>query len=80
MKFSDHFEFYSSKVRPYLTKDLCERIVENPIKIKKQANGRTRYWGWSDTFNKYIRVVVLEDNETILTAHFDRNFKMEEEV
>jgi hypothetical protein len=76
MKFSDHFEFYTSKVRPYITKEICISIVQSPIKSEKQNNGRMRYWGWSEKYSKYIRVIVLEDNETILTAHFDRNFKL----
>jgi hypothetical protein len=80
MKYSDHFEFYSIKIRPYLSKEICEMIIKNPIKIEKQDNGRMRYWGWSEEFKKFVRVVVLEDNETILTAHFDRNFKQKEDL
>lgn len=44
-----------------------------------QANGRIRHWGLvkdaPDGKLRYIRVVTLEDGETILNAFFDRNFE-----
>lgn len=75
MKISNRFIEYTLKIRPYLTQDLCERIIGDPIKCETQDNGRKKYWGWAEEYKRYVRVVVLEDGETILTAHFDRNFR-----
>jgi IMP cyclohydrolase len=76
MKASKHLINYSFKVRDYLTIELCESVVHNPLRIELQLDGRKRYWGYIEKYNKYLRVVVDKDGETILTAHFDRNFKI----
>ncbi len=75
MKLSKHFVEYSLKEREYLSVELCERIINNCIKSEVQNDGRIRYWGFDPALNKFIRVVVESDGETLLTAHFDRNFK-----
>jgi hypothetical protein len=40
-----------------------------------QDDGRIRYWIYIEEYKKYLRVVFLEDGETIHNAFFDRNFK-----
>ena len=40
-----------------------------------QDDGRIRYWIYIGEYKKYLRVVFLEDGETIHNAFFDRNFK-----
>lgn len=76
MKASKHFLEYSVKLRDYLTLDLCEYVVKNHIRLELQTDGRIRYWGYVAKYNKYLRVVVDNDGETILTAFFDRDFKL----
>jgi hypothetical protein len=39
-----------------------------------QADKRIRRWGYIAEVNKYLRIVVLEDKETIHNAFFDRSF------
>jgi len=51
------------------------KIIENPIKEEIQEDGRKRYWGLVPELNKIIRVVVLEDGETLHNAFMDRSFK-----
>ena len=75
MKLSDHFLNFSLKERDYLTIELCQEIVERNEYSEVQKDGRIRYWGYLLEYDKYLRVVVERDYETILTAHFDRNFK-----
>ena len=79
MKLSKHFIEYSTKIRDYLSLELCEYVVNNHVKKEIQDNGRTRYWAYISKYNKYLRVVIDNDTETVLTAFFDRNFlsKME---
>jgi len=41
-----------------------------------QEDGRIRLWGKvAQAGNKYLRVVLLEDGETVHNAFFDRKFK-----
>ena len=75
MKTSRYFEEQILKKRTYLTLEMCLKIIENPIKEEKQEDGRKRYWGLVPELNKIIRVVVLEDGETLNNAFMDRSFK-----
>ncbi len=47
----------------------------NPIKTEIQSDSRIRKWGYVNEAEKYLRVILLEDGETIHNAFFDRNFK-----
>lgn len=75
MKTSRHFEHDVLVQRPYLSREMCEAIVDNPIHREHQENGRIKFWGFVEKLGKYVRVVVLEDGETLHTAFPDRNFK-----
>lgn len=61
--------------RTYLNLEMCIRVVKQPIRVERQQDGRTRYWGFVEELDRVIRVVVLEDGETIHNAFMDRNFK-----
>ena len=61
--------------RTYLSKEICEKIVAEPLSSEIQEDGRIRYWGFVKELDKYIRVVVLEDGETIHNAFMDRNYR-----
>jgi len=54
---------------------MCERVVAKPLSTEIQEDGRIRYWGYVKEFDKFIRVVVLEDGETIHNAFMDRNYR-----
>ena len=77
LKFTQHYLKDTTKKRPYLKKlePFYEKILDNPIKTKKQENGRISYWGYIETEKKHLRIILLEDNQTVHTAYFDRNFK-----
>lgn len=65
--------------RPYLTVELCRSILANPIRYVVQADGRIRHWGHvvlpNETETRILRVVTLEDGQTIHNAFIDRNFR-----
>lgn len=42
---------------------------------EKQSDGRIRKWAWIPEAGKYIRVILLEDGETVHNAFFDRSYK-----
>ena len=52
-----------------------EDTIENPIHIEVQSDGRIRKWKKIGEEGKFLRVVLLEDGETVHNAFFDRNFK-----
>jgi len=53
-----------------------ERVIQNPVKKIVQEDGRIRMWGTVPEFEgKYLRVILLEDRETVHNAFFDRGFE-----
>lgn len=61
--------------RPYLTLELCQRAISNPLKRITQPDGRIQHWIFVEEVQKYLRVVTLPDGETVHTAFYDRRFK-----
>jgi hypothetical protein len=49
--------------------------VERPIREQRQADGRIRRWAYIDAEARYLRVILLDDGETIHNAFFDRDFE-----
>jgi hypothetical protein len=53
-----------------------ERAVQAPIREMVQADGRIRRWtSVSEAGDRFLRVVLLADGETVHNAFFDRRFK-----
>ena len=50
-------------------------LPENPQKVVIQSDGRIRKWAKIVEADKYLRVILLEDGETVHNAFFDRSFK-----
>ena len=51
-------------------------VVLNSCSKVIQEDGRIRLWGKiPEASNKYLRVVLLEDGETVHNAFFDRSYK-----
>jgi hypothetical protein len=79
MKTTRYFEEQVLRKRPYIQRDWCEAVVANPVRREIQADGRIRFWGRiqqpGETRSRFLRVVTLEDGETVHNAFFDRNFR-----
>jgi hypothetical protein len=76
MKTTPYFEQIVLRKRLEIDLDWCTEVIANPIKTEVQSNGRIRYWGIiSEADNRVLRVVILEDGETVHNAFFDRNFR-----
>jgi hypothetical protein len=45
------------------------------MKTDSQSDGRIRKGGYIEEVRKYLRVILLEDGETVPNAFFDRGFK-----
>ena len=76
MKFTKHFLEDVFPKRPYLTDELLDEIIRNAIKTEIQEDNKIKIWGLSSVHNKFVRVILLEDGETVHIAFFDRNFKI----
>ncbi len=53
-----------------------QKVVDFPEKEQVQTDGRKRRWAViPEAGNRYLRVVLLPDGETVHNAFFDRGFK-----
>jgi hypothetical protein len=76
MKTTRYFREQVLRKRPYIQLEWCERILASPIARMRQADGRIRFWGVIPEFGgRVLRVVTLEDGETVHNAFPDRDYK-----
>lgn len=76
-RFTEYFEREVLRKRPYLKKEWCIRVIENPIRSEAQEHNRYRFWAEvPELEGHYLRVVTLEDKITIHNAFPDRGFKL----
>ena len=77
MKTTRYFEEQVLRKRSYIRREWCERIVSSPIRRERQPDGRIRHWGIVEELGgRVLRVVTLEDGETIHNAFPDRGFRL----
>lgn len=78
-KTTRYFEEQVLRKRPYLTISLCNLAIANEMQRDIQPDGRVRLWGEvadpRDGKARYLRVILLEDGETLHNAFFDRDFE-----
>lgn len=76
MKGTRYFEALRSRPdRAIIRDEWIERAIRAPIKETVQADGRIRRWVQvAEMENRYLRVVLLPDGETVHNAFFDRRF------
>jgi len=76
-RFTEYFEKEVLRRRPYLKKEWCIRVLEQPLRSESQEGNRYRFWGKIDEFEgRFLRVITLEDKVTIHNAFPDRGFKI----
>jgi len=74
-RFTQYFENEVLKKRPYVTKELCVEVVDQPLKVERQDDDRYRFWAKPVLFDgRALRVVTLGDKTTIHNAFLDRGF------
>ena len=78
MKETQYFQYMRKrKDRAIIKEEWIKFVVKNPQKQEIQSDGRIRRWAKIQEIDKYLRVILLEDGETIHNAFFDRSFKGE---
>ena len=76
MKVTRYFEALRSRPdRAVIRDEWIERAIRSPVRETVQADGRIRRWAQvPEMENRYLRVVLLADGETVHNAFFDRRF------
>ena len=75
-QFTSYFENDVLPRRTYLTKEMCIRVVLNPLRSEPQEHNRFRFWAAvPELGGRFLRVVTLDDKLTIHNAFPDRRFR-----
>ncbi len=77
MKATQYFRYTRQRPdRVMILDEWIERVIQNPLREERQADGRIRRWARvPELGNRVLRVILLEDGETVHNAFFDRSFK-----
>jgi len=61
--------------RAAITDEWIMRVIEFPDRTEVQSDGRIRKWAKIPEAGGFLRVIPLEDGETVHNAFFDRSFR-----
>jgi hypothetical protein len=76
MKTTQYFDYTRKRPdRAQVKEDWIKTVIEKPAKSEIQSDGRIRKWAKIEEVGKYLRVIMLDDGETVHNAFFDRSFK-----
>ena len=77
MKFTQYFEAMRQRPdRALIQLEWIQRVIDNPVREQVQADGRIRVWApIKEMGDRYLRVILLPDRETVHNAFFDRRFR-----
>jgi hypothetical protein len=77
MKTTQYFQAMRDRPdRAIIRDDWVQYVIDNPVKEVKQQDGRIRRWAAiADADDRYLRVILLSDGETVHNAFFDRSFR-----
>ena len=73
--FTEYFENEVLRKRPYLRREWCASVIQRPLRVEQQPDGRFRFWGTVlELEGRVLRVVTLADRRTVHNAFPDRRF------
>ncbi len=77
MKTTQYFEHVRQRSdRAWIQLDWIKETIRDADFFAMQSDGRLRYWKKIEAAEgRYLRVITLEDGETVHNAFFDRSFK-----
>lgn len=74
-KRTEKYQLFNRDQHPEVNDEMVQDVLNDPEFVEVQADGRFRYSGQADPFADgelwYVRVVTLEDGETVLSAFID---------
>ena len=75
MKTTAYFRDVVRQKHPGIEEAWILRVMAEPLESRRQADGRFALWGLvPEAQNPALRVVTLDDRETVHNAFFDRGF------
>lgn len=78
MKTTQYFDYTRKRPdRAQIKEEWIKSVIEKPEKVEIQSDGRIRKWAKISEAGKYLRVILIEDGETVHNAFFDRSYKEE---
>ncbi len=76
MKCTQYFLYTKKRSdRAGIKDEWIELAMRNPAHTEIQSDGRVRKWVKVPGEERYLRVILLPDKETVHNAFFDRDFK-----
>jgi len=77
MKTTQYFQYTRQRPdRVMILDKWIKFVIEKPLREEVQRDGRIRRWARiAEMENRALRVILLEDGETVHNAFFDRGFK-----
>jgi hypothetical protein len=77
LKTTAYFDAIRSRPdRAIVRQSWIERVIASPEVRSVQSDRRIRLWGRIPEFHdRYLRVILLADGQTVHNAFFDRGFK-----
>ena len=77
MKTTQYFIYTRQRPDRSIIKDeWIEYVIKNPLREERQSDGRIRRWARiAEMGNRALRVILLDDGETVHNTFFDRDFK-----
>ena len=76
MKTTKYFDYTRKRPdRLHIKEEWIKQVIERPKRTEIQIDGRIRKWAKINEEGKYLRVIPLEDGETVHNAFFDRSYK-----
>ena len=75
MKFTQYFLYTRQRPdRKCIRLEWIKQAIDQPLETQVQHDGRIRKWMHVKELDKYLRVILLEDGETVHNAFFDRRY------
>ena len=75
MKTTEYFGHVRKRPdRAIITEAWIIEVIDNATETRIQDDGRIKKWAFIKEANRYLRVILLEDGETVHNAFFDRNY------
>lgn len=76
MKVTQYFLYTRSRVdRAGIKDEWIKQTIDHPEKEEIQDDGRLKRWAYIKDEDKFLRVILLPDKETVHNAFFDRDFR-----
>lgn len=76
MKTTEYFKHVRMRPdRATIRDEWIKQVIAQPQKTQVQSDGRIRKWARIAEAGKVLRVILLEDGETVHNAFFDRSFE-----